>query len=127
MLVAKLGQDGHDRGSKAIATALADAGFDIDLSPLFSLPEEVARLAIDGDVHVVGVSSLAGGHSLLLPQLLQALKAAGAEEIAVVAGGVIPEHDIPYLYECGVKCVVGVGVAITEAICSVLAVIDDQL
>ena len=93
MLVCKMGQDGHDRGAKVIATAFADVGFDIDLSPMFSTPEEVAKQAVENDVHIVGASSLAAGHKTLVPELIAALKKEGAEDIIVVAGGVIPKQD----------------------------------
>jgi methylmalonyl-CoA mutase len=112
MLVCKMGQDGHDRGAKVIATAFADVGFDIDLSPMFSTPEEVAKQAIENDVHVVGVSSQAAGHKTLIPALIQALKDQGAEDIIVVAGGVIPKQDYDVLYEAGVKGIFGPGTRI---------------
>ncbi len=112
MLVCKMGQDGHDRGAKVVATAFADVGFDIDLSPMFSTPEEVARQAVENDVHVVGASSLAAGHKTLVPQLVEALKAQGAEDIVVIAGGVIPRQDYEFLYAAGVKCIFGPGTPI---------------
>jgi methylmalonyl-CoA mutase len=112
MLVCKMGQDGHDRGAKVVATAFADVGFDIDLSPMFSTPEEVARQAIENDVHVVGASSLAAGHKTLVPQLVEELKKQGAEDIIVIAGGVIPKQDYDFLYDAGVKCIFGPGTPI---------------
>jgi len=112
MLVCKMGQDGHDRGAKVIATAFADVGFDIDLSPMFSTPEEVAKQAVENDVHVVGVSSQAAGHKTLVPDLINALKAEGADDIIVVAGGVIPKQDYDYLYDAGVKGIFGPGTKI---------------
>ncbi len=112
MLVCKMGQDGHDRGAKVIATAFADVGFDIDLSPMFSTPEEVAKQAIENDVHVVGVSSQAAGHKTLVPELIGELKKQGADDIIVVAGGVIPKQDYDYLYEAGVKGIFGPGTKI---------------
>ena len=112
MLVCKMGQDGHDRGAKVVATAFADVGFDIDLSPMFSTPEEVARQAIENDVHVVGASSLAAGHKTLVPQLVEELKKQGAEDIVVIAGGVIPRQDYEFLYKAGVKCIFGPGTPI---------------
>ncbi len=124
MLVCKMGQDGHDRGAKVIATAFADVGFDIDLSPMFSTPEEVARQAIENDVHVVGVSSQAAGHKTLVPDLINALKAEGANEIIVVAGGVIPKQDYDYLYEAGVKGIFGPGTKIPLAARDVLTAIN---
>ena len=102
MLVAKMGQDGHDRGAKVVATAFADVGFDVDLSPMFSTPEEVARQAIENDVHVVGASSLAAGHKTLVPQLIDALREQGADDVIVIAGGVIPQQDYGFLEERGV-------------------------
>ncbi len=112
MLVCKMGQDGHDRGAKVIATAFADVGFDIDLSPMFSTPEEVAKQAVENDVHVVGVSSQAAGHKTLVPALITALKAQGADDIIVVAGGVIPKQDYDYLWDAGVKGIFGPGTKI---------------
>ncbi len=120
MLVAKMGQDGHDRGAKVIATAFADVGFDIDLSPMFSTPEEVAKQAIENDVHVVGASSQAAGHKTLVPQLIEELKKQGAEEIIVVAGGVIPQQDYDELYAAGVKGIFGPGTKIPIAARKVL-------
>jgi methylmalonyl-CoA mutase len=120
MLVCKMGQDGHDRGAKVVATAFADVGFDIDLSPMFSTPEEVARQAIENDVHVVGASSLAAGHKTLVPQLLAELKKQGAEDIVVIAGGVIPRQDYDFLYKAGVKCVFGPGTPIPQCAREVL-------
>lgn len=112
MLVCKMGQDGHDRGAKVVATAFADVGFDIDLSPMFSTPEEVARQAIENDVHVVGASSLAAGHKTLVPELVAELRKQGADDIVVIAGGVIPRPDYDFLYEAGVKCIFGPGTPI---------------
>lgn len=112
MLVAKMGQDGHDRGAKVIATAFADVGFDIDLSPLFSTPEEVAKQAVENDVHVIGVSSQAAGHKTLVPDLIAALKKEDASDIIVVVGGVIPRQDYDFLYQAGVKGIFGPGTKI---------------
>jgi methylmalonyl-CoA mutase len=109
ILVAKLGQDGHDRGQKVIASALADLGFDVDLGPLFSTPEEVARQAVENDVHLVGISTQAGGHRVLLPELVQALEAAGAGEVKVVCGGIVPPEDHEELARAGVSAVFGPG------------------
>ena len=103
MLVVKMGQDGHDRGAKVIATAFADIGFDVDVGPLFQTPEEAAQDAIDNDVHVIGISSQAAGHKTLAPKLVEALNAAGAGEILVICGGVIPQQDYQFLYDRGVK------------------------
>ncbi|MFN3195175.1 MAG: methylmalonyl-CoA mutase [Chlorobiota bacterium] len=115
ILVAKMGQDGHDRGAKIIATAFADLGFDVDVGPLFSTPEEVAKQCIENDVHVVGISTLAAGHKTLLPKLIELLKDYGREDIIVIAGGVIPKQDYDFLYENGVFKVFGPGVKITES------------
>ncbi|WP_210519552.1 methylmalonyl-CoA mutase [Hymenobacter terricola] len=121
MLVAKMGQDGHDRGAKIIATSFADVGFDVDIAPLFQTPAEVARQAADNDVHVVGVSSLAAGHKTLLPQLLKELKQLGREDILVIAGGVIPAQDYQFLYDAGVAGVYGPGTVIATAALEILA------
>ncbi|MCK9469863.1 MAG: methylmalonyl-CoA mutase [Porticoccaceae bacterium] len=123
MLVAKMGQDGHDRGAKVIATAFADIGFDVDISPMFQTPEEAARQAVENDVHVVGVSSLAAGHKTLVPQLIEALKKEGSEDILVVCGGVIPPQDYQALYDMGVAAVYGPGTNIPEAASEVLNLI----
>ena len=124
MLVCKMGQDGHDRGAKVVATAFADVGFDIDLSPMFSTPEEVARQAIENDVHVVGASSLAAGHKTLVPELIEELKKQGAGDIVVIAGGVIPRQDYEFLYKAGVKCIFGPGTPIPVAARDVLDAIN---
>ncbi len=123
ILVAKMGQDGHDRGAKVIATAFADLGFDVDIGPLFQTPEEVAKDAIDADVHVVGVSSQAAGHKTLVPQLIEALKSQGAGDILVVCGGVIPAQDYPFLEKAGVAAIFGPGTNIVEAARNVLKLI----
>ena len=115
IMVAKLGQDGHDRGSKVIATAFADLGFDVDIGPLFQTPEEAARQAIENDVHAIGVSTLAAGHKTLVPQLVEALRKQGAPEIVVVVGGVVPQQDYEFLQGAGVAAVFGPGTVISEA------------
>ncbi|MBN2760428.1 MAG: cobalamin-dependent protein, partial [Rhodobacteraceae bacterium] len=115
MLVVKMGQDGHDRGAKVIATAFADIGFDVDVGPLFQTPAEAAQDAIDNDVHIIGISSQAAGHKTLAPQLVQALKDAGAEDILVICGGVIPQQDYKFLFDAGVKAIFGPGTNIPEA------------
>lgn len=127
MLVAKMGQDGHDRGAKVIATAFADVGFDIDLAPLFSTPAEVAKQAVENDVHVVGVSSQAAGHKTLIPELMAELKKLGADDIIVVAGGVIPKTDYDFLNKAGVKGIFGPGTVIPVAARDVLAAIEANL
>jgi len=120
VMIAKLGQDGHDRGAKVVATAYADLGFDIDMGPLFQTPEEAARQAIENDVHAVGVSSLAAGHKTLLPALVAALKAQGGEGIVVFAGGVIPAQDYQFLFDAGARAVFGPGTRIEDSAVKVL-------
>ena len=115
IMVAKMGQDGHDRGAKVIATSFADLGFDVDMGPLFQTPEEAARQAAENDVHIVGASSLAAGHKTLVPQLINELKKIGRDDIMVIAGGVIPAQDYQYLYDAGVKGVFGPGTVISIA------------
>ncbi len=127
MLVAKMGQDGHDRGAKVIATAFADVGFDIDLAPLFSTPEEVAKQAIENDVHVVGVSSQAAGHKTLVPDLIAELTKQGGSDIIVVVGGVIPRTDYDFLNKAGVKGIFGPGTPIPDSAKAVLAAINQHL
>ncbi len=125
MLVVKMGQDGHDRGAKVIATAFADIGFDVDVGPLFQTPAEAAQDAVDNDVHVIGISSQAAGHKTLAPQLVKALKDAGAEDIIVICGGVIPQQDYQYLYDNGVKAIFGPGTNIPKAASEILEIIRD--
>ncbi len=120
VLVAKLGQDGHDRGAKVVATAFADLGFDVDIGPLFQTAEECARQAIENDVHAVGVSTLAAGHKTLVPGIIQALKAQGADDIIVFVGGVIPQQDYQFLYDAGVKGIYGPGTSIPQSARDVL-------
>ena len=115
IMVAKMGQDGHDRGAKVIATSFADLGFDVDIGPLFQTPGEAARQAIENDVHIVGISSLAAGHKTLVPEIISELKKAGRQDIMVVAGGVIPKQDYDYLYEAGVTSIFGPGTVISQA------------
>jgi methylmalonyl-CoA mutase len=123
ILVAKMGQDGHDRGAKIIATAFADLGFDVDIGPLFQTPEEVAKDAIEADVHVIGVSSQAAGHMTLVPQLIDSLKREKADDILVVLGGVVPEHDCDALKTAGVAEIFGPGTNIPAAAQRVLMLI----
>jgi methylmalonyl-CoA mutase len=123
ILVAKLGQDGHDRGAKVIATAFADLGFDVDVGPLFQTPEEAARDAIENDVHVVGVSSQAAGHKTLVPELIAQLRKQGGDDIAVVVGGVIPPQDYAALYDAGVAAIFGPGTNIPKAAAQVVALL----
>ena len=124
ILVAKMGQDGHDRGAKVIATAFADIGFDVDIGPLFQTPREVARFALDSDVHVVGVSSLAAGHKTLVPQLIAELKALSRDDILVVVGGVIPPQDYDFLYQAGVAGIYGPGTVIPVAAQKILVMLS---
>jgi len=119
-----MGQDGHDRGQKVIASGFADMGFDVDVGPLFQTPEEVARQAIDSDVHVVGVSSQAAGHKTLVPILLNELKKLGAQNVIVVCGGVIPQQDYDFLKSVGVGCIFGPGTKIPDAANDVLDEIE---
>jgi methylmalonyl-CoA mutase len=124
ILVTKMGQDGHDRGIKVIATAFADLGFDVDIGPMFQTPEEAAQMAVENDVHVVGVSSLAAGHKALVPQLVEFLKEKGGEEIKVVVGGVIPPADYDFLYQSGASGVFGPGTVVTDSANKVLNVLE---
>ena len=126
ILVAKMGQDGHDRGAKVIATSFADLGFDVDIGPLFQTPEEAARQAVENDVHVLGVSSLAGGHKTLVPQVIEALGDYGRDDILVIVGGVIPHADYDFLYEQGVAGIFGPGTVIAEAALQILDVLMEQ-
>jgi len=126
MLVVKMGQDGHDRGAKVIATAFADIGFDVDVGPLFQTPAEVARDAVENDVHVVGVSSQAAGHKTLVPELIAELKKQGAEDIMVICGGVIPQQDYDFLYKAGVAGIFGPGTNIPLAAAKILELIRDR-
>ncbi|WP_136440990.1 methylmalonyl-CoA mutase [Pacificoceanicola onchidii] len=125
MLVVKMGQDGHDRGAKVIATAFADIGFDVDVGPLFQTPAEAAQDAIDNDVHVIGISSQAAGHKTLAPQLVEELKAQGAGDIIVICGGVIPQQDYEFLYNAGVKAIFGPGTNIPDAAQDILKIIRE--
>ena len=125
MLVVKMGQDGHDRGAKVIATAFADIGFDVDVGPLFQTPEEAAQDAVDNDVHVIGISSQAAGHKTLAPKLIEALRAADAEDILVICGGVIPQQDYDFLKKAGVKAIFGPGTNIPEAARDILRLIRE--
>ena len=115
IMVAKMGQDGHDRGAKVIATSFADIGFDVDIGPLFQTPEEAAKQAVENDVHIIGISSLAAGHKTLVPQVMEALKGFGREEIMVIVGGVIPEQDYDFLWKTGVAGIFGPGTKISKA------------
>lgn len=124
ILMTKMGQDGHDRGVKVVATAFADFGFDVDISPMFQTPEEAAKMAIENDVHLVGVSSLAAGHKTLVPQLVSALKAGGGDEIKIVVGGVIPPADYEFLFNAGASVVFGPGTSITDSANQTLNILE---
>jgi methylmalonyl-CoA mutase len=127
VMIAKLGQDGHDRGAKVVATAFADLGFDVDIGPLFQTPEECARQAIENDVHAVGVSTLAAGHKTLVPAIIQALKQQGADDIVVFVGGVVPQQDYGFLVDAGVKGIYGPGTPIPASAKDVLEQIRKAL
>jgi methylmalonyl-CoA mutase len=126
ILVAKMGQDGHDRGQKVIASAFADLGFDVDIGPLFATPEEVARMAVENDVHIVGASSLAAGHLTLVPDLKAALDAQGGGDIMIVVGGVIPPADCPALITAGAAAVFGPGTNIPQAAAELIAKLNTK-
>lgn len=123
IMIAKMGQDGHDRGAKVVATGYADMGFDVDMGPLFQTPREAARQAVENDVHIVGVSSLAAGHKTLAPQIIEELKALGRDDIMVIVGGVIPSQDYQFLYDAGVVGVFGPGTVIAEAAIKMLNIL----
>lgn len=126
IMVAKMGQDGHDRGAKVVSTGYADIGFDVDIGPLFQTPEEAARQAVENDVHILGVSSLAAGHKTLVPQVIEELKKLGRDDIMVIAGGVIPSQDYKFLYDAGVVGVFGPGTPIPEAAIKILSIMLDE-
>lgn len=126
IMVAKMGQDGHDRGAKVISTSFADLGFDVDVGPLFQTPEEAAKQAVENDVHILGVSSLAAGHKTLVPQVLEELKKLGRDDIMVIVGGVIPNQDYKFLYDKGVAAVFGPGTVISEAAQNILGILMER-
>jgi methylmalonyl-CoA mutase len=123
IMVAKMGQDGHDRGAKVVATAYADMGFDVDMGPLFQTPAEAAKQAVENDVHILGVSSLAAGHKTLVPQVIEELKKHGRDDIMVIVGGVIPSQDYDFLYKAGVVGIFGPGTKIAEAAIKILNIL----
>jgi len=125
IMIAKMGQDGHDRGAKVVATGYADVGFDVDMGPLFQTPEEAAKQAVENDVHILGVSSLAAGHKTLVPQVIEALKKYGRDDIMVVVGGVIPKQDYQYLFDAGAVAVFGPGTKISDAAIQILEILID--
>ena len=120
-----MGQDGHDRGAKVVSTGYADVGFDVDIGPLFQTPQEVAKQAVENDVHILGVSSLAAGHKTLVPQVIQELKKYDRDDIMVVVGGVIPKQDYDFLFEAGAVAVFGPGTKISEAAIQILEILLD--
>ena len=126
IMIAKMGQDGHDRGAKVVATAYADMGFDVDVGPLFQTPEETARQAMENDTHVVGMSSLAAGHKTLLPRLIEELKKLGREDIIVICGGVIPPQDYEYLYQHGAVAIFGPGTRIPHTAIKIMDEINKR-
>ncbi|MEN8898045.1 MAG: methylmalonyl-CoA mutase family protein, partial [Nonlabens sp.] len=126
IMIAKMGQDGHDRGAKVVATGYADVGFDVDIGPLFQTPAEAAKQAVENDVHVLGVSSLAAGHKTLVPQVMEELKKYGREDIMIVVGGVIPRKDYQYLFNAGVAAVFGPGTKISEAAIDILGLLMNE-
>ena len=127
IMIAKMGQDGHDRGAKVVSTGYADIGFDVDIGPLFQTPDEAAKQAVENDVHILGISSLAAGHKTLVPQLISELKRMGREDIMVIVGGVIPHQDYDFLYKAGVVAIFGPGTPVTVAAIKILEVLLDTL
>jgi len=123
IMIAKMGQDGHDRGAKVVATGYADCGFDVDMGPLFQTPAEAAKQAVENDVHVMGISSLAAGHKTLVPQVIEELKKLGREDIIVIAGGVIPAQDYDFLYKAGVAAIFGPGSPVAKAACTIMDIL----
>lgn len=126
IMIAKMGQDGHDRGAKVVATGYADCGFDVDMGPLFQTPEEAAKQAVENDVHIMGVSSLAAGHKTLIPQVIEEMKKLGREDILVIAGGVIPPQDYEFLYKAGVAGIFGPGTSVAKAACEIMKILLDE-
>ena len=127
IMIAKLGQDGHDRGAKVVATAYADLGFDVDIGPLFQTPKEAVKQAIENDVHILGISSLAAGHKTLVPQVISELKKYEREDIMVIVGGVIPAQDYQFLFDCGAVGVFGPGTKIAQAAIDMVAILIDSI
>ena len=125
IMIAKMGQDGHDRGAKVVATGYADVGFDVDIGPLFQTPKEAAKQAVENDVHILGVSSLAAGHKTLVPQVIEELKAYGRDDIMVIVGGIIPKQDYQYLFDAGAVAVFGPGTKISNAAIQILEILID--
>jgi methylmalonyl-CoA mutase len=125
IMIAKMGQDGHDRGAKVVATGYADIGFDVDIGPLFQTPAEAAKQAIENDVHILGVSSLAAGHKTLVPEVIKELKTQGREDIMVIVGGVIPPQDYQFLYDAGAAAIFGPGTVIADAAVKMLEILNE--
>ncbi len=125
IMIVKMGQDGHDRGAKVVATGYADVGFDVDIGPLFQTPDEAAQQAIENDVHILGISSLAAGHKTLVPQVISAMKKLGREDIMVIVGGVIPPQDYQFLFDAGAVAVYGPGTRISDAAIEMLEILID--
>jgi len=125
IMVAKMGQDGHDRGAKVVSTGYADVGFDVDIGPLFQTPQEAAKQAVENDVHILGVSSLAAGHKTLVPQVIEELKKYDRDDIMVIVGGVIPKQDYQYLFDAGAVAVFGPGTKISDAAIKILEILID--
>jgi methylmalonyl-CoA mutase len=126
IMIAKMGQDGHDRGAKVVATGYADLGFDVDIGPLFQTPQEAAKQAVENDVHILGVSSLAAGHKTLVPAVIEELKKYGREDIMVVVGGVVPKQDYPFLIDAGATAIFGPGTKISDAAIEILELLLEQ-
>ena len=126
-MVAKMGQDGHDRGAKVIATGFSDLGFDVDIGPLFQTPDEVAQQAVDSDVHCIGVSSLAAGHKALVPELVASLAKLGRPDVLIICGGVIPPQDYDFLYKAGVGAIFGPGTKLPLAALEVVSLISGHV
>ena len=123
IMIAKMGQDGHDRGAKVVSTSFADIGFDVDIGPLFQTPEEAAKQAVENDVHLLGISSLAAGHKTLVPQVIAELEKLNRGDIMVIAGGVIPQKDYQFLFDAGVAAVFGPGTKISKAAQDILQIL----
>jgi len=126
IMIAKMGQDGHDRGAKVVSTGYADIGFDVDIGPLFQTPAEAAKQAVENDVHVLGVSSLAAGHKTLVPQVIEELKKLGRDDIMVIVGGVIPPQDYQFLYDHGVVGIFGPGTSVASAAVKILEILLEK-
>ncbi len=127
IMIAKIGQDGHDRGAKVVSTGYADIGFDVDIGPLFQTPAEAAKQAVENDVHVLGISSLAAGHKTLIPLVIDELRRLGREDILVIAGGVIPVQDYQFLYNAGVAAIFGPGTSVAKAAKQILEILLEMV